>query len=93
MAAVPSEVTVRDVIFMKMTTETKPILKKWQPQIPNVKPIFILQKIQIFNQVLEDRSHNADKIPRNLGQKYQIPIWYWYFLGRYPKFLVTDGHH
>ena len=20
-------------------------------------------------------------MPRNFGQKYQIPIWYWYFLG------------
>ena len=31
--------------------------------------------------MLTSRSRNTDKIPRNLGQKNQTPIWYWYFLG------------
>ena len=36
----------------KFQTETKPIPMKWQLQKPNTKPIFILPKIQIFNQIL-----------------------------------------
>ena len=36
----------------KFETETKPIPMKWQLQKPNTKPIFILPKIPIFNQIL-----------------------------------------
>ena len=36
------------------------------------------------------------KIPRNLGQEYQIPIWYWYFLD-IPNFwfpiYITSQYH
>ena len=63
----------------------KPIPMKRQLQKPNTKPIFILPKITIFNQILtrafSKYPYNTKKIPRNLGYTYQIPIWYWYFLG------------
>ena len=46
-------VTVLQVQFSeKFQTETKPIPMKWQLQKPNTKPIFILPKIPIFNQIL-----------------------------------------
>ena len=58
---------------------------KSQPQIPNTKPVFIRLKMQIFNQILRRLCsiyrQNTKKIPRHLGQKYQIPTWYLYFLG------------
>ena len=78
----------------KLQTKTKPIPMKWQPQKPNTKPIFILPKIPILNQILTRpywryRS-NTKKIPRNLGHKYQIPIWYWYFLGIPNSWLPID---
>ena len=69
----------------KFQTETKPIPMKWQLQKPNFKPISILPKIPIFSKILTRASSkyrlNTKKIPKNLGQKCQIPIWYWYFLG------------
>ena len=56
---------------------------KWQPQKPNIKLIFILpKKIPILNQILTfsvlKMPINTKKILRNLGQKYQILIWFWY---------------
>ena len=59
---------------------------KWQPQKPNTKPIFIVPKDinnkPTFNKVvLKFPNKNTKKVPRNLRHKYQIPIWYWYFLG------------
>ena len=34
--------------------------------------------------------YNTKKIPRNLGQKYQIPICFWYFLGIPNYWLPID---
>ena len=69
----------------KWQTETKPIPMKWQTQKPNTKPILFWRKIPIINQILRRPYSryrwNTKTIPRNVGQKYQIPIWYWYFLG------------
>ena len=81
---------------------------KWQPQKPNTKPISFCRKIPICNQILTRTfskcRYNTKKIPRNLGQKYQIPIWFWYFLGipnfwlpiditnLYPVCMFPGGH-
>ena len=56
---------------------------KLQPEKPNTKPIFILaRKYQCLTKFDEDRIQKTTrKIPMNFGQIYQIPIWYWYFLG------------
>ena len=78
---------------------------EWQPQKPNTKPIFILPKNTnikpTFNKVvlknLEDDlvkswlvGQDSDKIPKNLRHKYQIPIWYWYFLSIPNSWLPID---
>ena len=61
---------------------TKPMPMKWQLQKPNTKPIFICRKIPILNQVFRwpysRCRQNTKKVPRNLEEKYQIPLWYWY---------------
>ena len=58
---------------------------KWQQPKPNTKPILFCPKIPIFNQILRRLflryRENTMKILRNLGQKYQIPIWLWYLFG------------
>ena len=74
-------VLIRDAIFRKManqnqTNEMVTTETKYQTDF------YSAEKIPIFNQILtrafsKDRQ-NTKKIPRNLGQKYQIPIWFWY---------------
>ena len=63
------------------TTETK-----YQTEL------YSAEKIPIFNQFLRrpitQDTDKIKKIPRHLEQKYQIPIWYWYFLG-IPNFYLS----
>ena len=78
----------------KWQTKTKPIPMKWQPQKPNTKPIFILPTNTnikpTFNKVVLKIPINTKKIPRNLTHKYQIPIWFGYFLGIPNSWLPID---
>ena len=70
------------------TNEIAPTETKYQTDF------YSAEKIPIFNQILSRPysrfRQNSKKIPRNLGQKYQIPILYWYFLG-IPNFWLPIG--
>ena len=59
------------------TTETKYQTNFYSAKNTSIKPNFNKGFLKIPIKYQE----NTKKIPRNLGQKYQIPISYWYFLG------------
>ena len=66
---------------------------KWQPQKPNTKPIFILPKIPIFNQILTlsvlkmpiKYQENTKKFETEIPNTDLVLVFSWY-----TKFLVTD---
>ena len=74
-------------------TETKPVLMKWEPQKPNIKPILFCIKIPIFNQILRSSyskipikyQENTKKVGTELPNTDLVLVFSWY-----AKFLVTD---
>ena len=89
---------IRDVIFRKMKNQNQTDTSEMATTETKYQTDFSCRKIPIFNQILTRAfskcRYNAKKIPRNLGQKCQIPIWFWYFLG-IPNFwlpiYITSG--
>ena len=67
---------------------------KWQPQKPNTKSIFILPKntnIKLtFNKVVLKIPIKYQENTKKFETQYQIPIWYWYFLGIPNSWLPID---
>ena len=88
-------VGARDATFRKMAnrnqTDTNEIATT---EIKYQTDFHFAEKIAIFNQILRRPysrfRQDTKKRSRTLGQKYQIPIWYWYFLG-IPIFLLPIG--
>ena len=59
-----------------------------ESQIPN--RFYFAEKCQYLTKFKEDRTQDTDKNKKiliNVGQKYQIPIWYRHFRG-IPNFLL-----
>ena len=77
---------VRDVIFRKMTNQNQTDTNEMATTETKYQTDFYsAEKIPILNLILTlsvlKMPINTKKIPRKLGQKYQIPIWFGYFLG------------
>ena len=77
---------IRDAIFRKITNRNQTNANEIATTETKYQTdCYSSEKMPIFNQILY-RSYsrhrsNTKKIPKKLGQDYQIPIWYCYFLG------------